>query len=325
MQRILLALLLLCAVPALALDVNLAQPVTLKYRLLDADNQTIDGLTTSDISFWISKASSTTLTLVEWTYLDLTECGLGTYAIELDESLTDELGPLNTVIMCEPTPGSIYTSAREDVVVYAASQWQGVPVRVYVHDASDNPIPNATVQITNEAQTIYIDQQQSDVDGYADFVLGAGLDYVVRTWGVGLTFADSPDTMTVSGAMSFSVTGEEFVADSPSAPSLANVYGWLVAPDGVAREGVVVTFALQAPSSTRPVLIGEGRIQMRTTVSDTTDAQGAFSVDLIPPSSMTPAGLRYKVTISDSPSETAYIRSLVAGEAIALDSLITAN
>lgn len=324
-----LAVLLAMLIPCVAgsIDINLGQPVTLKYLIKDGDGIAVE-VTSNDCAFFASEGSGTTLDQINMGDLTFSYLGLGIYSIGLPASLTDELGALNTILIAEPTPGTIYSGPREDVVVYAASQWQGVPVRVFVHDANSDPLPDATVQITNESQTIYVDQKTTDVDGYADFVLASDSTvYAVRTWGIGLSFPDSPDTMTVSGPMSFSVQGESFIPDAPSAPSLGNVYGWLIAADGVARTSVTLSFSLAAPSSVRPVTVSDHRLVTRRVVTTTTDSNGGFSVDLIPTSSMLPTGLRYKVTISDTPTEVFYIdadstSAIVAGESKDISELL---
>jgi hypothetical protein len=316
LAAIVLLWLCLCAGTGHAVELNVGQPVWLPYSLVDADGDYID-TGVDQLSCWYMKAGSHALVEKSLSEFNWIWVGYGLYEIFFTDDELDTEGVFVTQLIY--SGGAI--DRHRDILVNQAVRWEGDDVSVFTLDASETPLPGCNVRITNLTRTIFIDQGITNTDGRVDFKLAAGT-YLAQAWGTGRDFP-APDTLVVVGNMSFIIRGEEFIPEVPSVPTMANVYGWLIAADGVARSDVIVTFALQAPGATRPVLTSEHRVVTRTVLRDTTDAEGGFSIDLIPPSAMTPSGLRYKVTFSDDPADVAYIgRGMTGGEAFDLDDLI---
>lgn len=196
------------------------------------------------------------------------------------------------------TPQANHTIAgtfgsRLDASVSGLGSGAGVyTVTVALADSvSDMPIPYASVAIRNVAQSSLIAVGSSDANGIVTFNLDAD-SFAVVARATGYVF-NGCDTILVSGAGTDTVYGERFDPGSPSIPSLCRVYGFLYDVNGAAVAGATVSAYLPSGVSRMEQLLVSP-----FTVSDTTDNNGCFYLDLIPSVSLTPSGTLYEFTIS---------------------------
>ena len=146
------------------------------------------------------------------------------------------------------------------------------PVTIEVVDGSDVPIADVGIAIYNSADTLQIASGRTDTNGLdGRFALAEG-SYKVRLQLAGASFSNPYSITVAAGGGTFTLVGDPDVPNTPASASLCGVYGTITNGTGVGQSGIKVI----AKNVTPPAGVGVTRAD----VTDTTDANGFFQVDL---------------------------------------------
>ncbi|MCC6899725.1 MAG: hypothetical protein IT377_12165, partial [Polyangiaceae bacterium] len=116
--------------------------------------------------------------------------------------------------------------------------------------------------------------------------------------------------LVVSADGTTNLTLTAFAPANPGGPTLTTVYGWLLDSGGAARSGVTVAVqpVLEAGEVLRPYGVSSvTKLLSRYSRNVVTDSTGYFEVLLTPNDLITPAGTKYAVTFSDTPTDRALV------------------
>lgn len=161
-------------------------------------------------------------------------------------------------------------------------------ITVTVTDGTD-PLENASVRLI-EGVTPYTGN--TNASGEAVFALDAAT-YAVAVTKAGYQF--TPTTRTVTGEEAGTLTNDlemtEVVVAPPADATLCRVFAYLQTKSGAPVTGQTMTAKLTTPAKS------DAMITTATITSAVSDADGLVFLDLLLPSDITPAGLKYLIEI----------------------------
>lgn len=160
-------------------------------------------------------------------------------------------------------------------------------VTVTVTDGTD-PLQNASIRLI-EGVTPYT--ATTNASGVATFSLDAAT-YSIAITKAGYQF--TPSTIVVTAAGNFNKAMTEVVVSPPADPTLCRVYAYLQNKSGVAVAGKFMTAKLLTPATAGAFII------TTEITSAASDADGLVYLDLILPSEITPAALKYTIKVVDA-------------------------
>ncbi len=172
-------------------------------------------------------------------------------------------------------------------------------VTIHVDDQTASDLPDVTVSIFNDTNTVFLSRGVTDANGDVVFALDDG-NYNARLSKAGFTFT-VPETFTVTADQTVDLAGVGFTVPPPSAPNLCVIFGTIIDAGGNDVVGACVQAFATTPQDVAGTTLGEPLAEV------TTDQAGAFTIELVRNSevrfTIEDAGVDFVKTVPDLASQ----------------------
>lgn len=188
------------------------------------------------------------------------------------------------------TSTALATSAVNEIAA-ALSGTGARSVTLTVTDGTD-PLQSALVRLTDNSTNSWT--KTTNASGVATFSLDDG-NYTATVTKGGYTH--TPETVTVSGTTTDTLVMTAVTLATPSDPSLCMLYGTLYQPDGTKASNVKILATLVTPENKA---VTAGGIIVGRAAESTSDANGAFELELIRTDQIDTTGCTWTITCEDA-------------------------